>query len=611
MSNPGSPFVYEFGEFRLEPKRRLLARVGGNALPLSDKAFDALTYLVEHAGRVVTKDELMQALWPTTVVEENSLYVAISALRRALKDESPAQRIIATVAGRGYQFVAEVRVASSDRKRGPGRRAAAVLAIAAGLAVAAVATFLALRNEDGAEPAGVAMNLAVLPFRPLTLEDRNESLELGMTETLIAGLNAGNLSVSPLSSVRRFAGMEQDVLAAGRALGVQAVLEGHLQRSGDQLRVSARLIDVESGRQLWAERYDERFTDIFSVQDSIAEKVRAALTVELAGEAPPVPRRYTDDAEAYQQYANGRFHHERFALPRALQHYEQAIALDPGFALAYVGLADARAAIGVFGMVAPRDTFPQATAAAHRAMELAPDLGEAYASLGHIKVQYEHDWSGAERAYQRAIELNPNHSWTRAYYGIYLATCGRFDEGILQLRHAQALEPAQAGFSALIGMLLVYQRRYAAAIGQLESTLETDPAFPTTNTYLAFAHLRRGDYDKAASYLARVKAPAPGSGAYRGQLLALSGRPDEALQELDGLLAMSRQRYVPAYDIATIYAALGMKDETFEWLARAFEDRSQLIAWLAWDALFDGIRDDPRYAPLFERLPAAGISSPE
>src|SRR5688572_7905444 len=180
MSNPGDPVAYEFGEFRLEPKRRLLSRAGGDVLPLSDKAFDALTYLVEHAGRVVTKDELMQALWPTTVVEENSLYVAISALRRALKDESPAQRIIATVAGRGYQFVAEVRAASGERKQKPGRRATAVFAIAAGLAVAAVAAFLALRNEDGAEPAGAAMKLAVLPFRPLTLGDRNESLELGM-----------------------------------------------------------------------------------------------------------------------------------------------------------------------------------------------------------------------------------------------------------------------------------------------------------------------------------------------------------------------------------------------------------------------------------------------
>jgi DNA-binding winged helix-turn-helix (wHTH) protein/TolB-like protein len=298
MSDPGNTVAYEFGEFRLEPRRRLLARAGGEVLPLSDKAFDALTYLVEHAGRVVTKDELMQALWPTTVVEENSLYVAISALRRALKDESPTQRIIATVAGRGYQFVAEARVASSDRQRGPGRRATVLLAIAAGLAAVTIATFLVLRNQNDAEPAGAAMKLAVLPFRPLTLGDRNESLELGMTETLIAGLNTGNLSVSPLSSVRRFAGMEQDVLAAGRALGVQAVLEGHLQRSGDQLRVSARLLDVESGRQLWAERYDERFTDIFSVQDAIAERVRAALTVEFAGADSPGPRRYTDDAEA-------------------------------------------------------------------------------------------------------------------------------------------------------------------------------------------------------------------------------------------------------------------------------------------------------------------------
>ncbi len=602
--------VIEFAGFRLEPGRRLLTRAGGEPVTLPDKAFDALVYLVGHAGRLVTKDELLHALWPATVVEENSLYVTISALRRALKDESGGERLIATVAGRGYQFVAEVRdVAATPPPQPPEAKTRrwhlpAMAAAAALLAVVAIA-WMARRDDAGSDSLGPVRTLAVLPFKPLTAADRNESLELGMTETLITGLNQGSLSVKPLSSVRRYAGVEEDGLAAGQALGVQAVLEGHIQRAGDTLRVSVRLLDVGDGRQLWAERYDEEITDIFSVQDAIAERVRAALTVELAGRPSPVLRRYTESAEAYQQWANGRYHTMRLALPEALADFEQAVALDPEFALAYAGIAEVHSMLGVFGAVAPREAFPQALQAAEKALEIAPDLGEAHASLGHIKVQYEHDWHGAMRAYRRAIELNPNYPRSHVFLGLLLATRGRFDEGIAELRAAQTLEPAHPISSALIGMVLVYQRRYDAAIDQLESTLEMNPEFPTTNTYLALAHLRRGDYDEALDFLERTKSPAPGSGAYRGQIHALSGRRGEAMQDLGRLLAEAERRYVPAYDIATIHAALGNVDETFRWLERSFEERSQLIHWLPWDAVFDGIRTDPRYAPLYARLPAA------
>ncbi len=624
MISAESPGVFEFGGFRLEPQRRLLSRIDGEPVVVTDKAFGALVYLIEHAGQLVTKDELVKALWPTTVVEENNLYVAISALRRALKDESAAQRLIATVAGRGYQFVADVRVvgtpaeslpqpavaspaAAAPSAWSPGtpkrRRLAlatgAVLALAIGIGTAVIVL------RPARAPASV-VTLAVLPFKPLTPDDRNESLEFGMAETLIAGLNTSKLSVSPLSSVRRYAGSEQDGLAAGRALGVQSVLEGHIQRVGDQLRVSARLLNVSDGRQLWAQRYDEAFTDIFSVQDTIAARVRAALVAELTGEESPALRRYTEDAEAYQLYANGRFHLQRLnedGLRQALASFELAVERDPQFALAYVGIAEAHSILGVFGVVAPGDTFPQASRAVDRALEIAPELGEAYASLGHIKVQYEHDWPGAERAYRRAIELNPTYARAQQFFGLLLALRGRFDEGIAQLRRAQALEPALPGNSALIGMVLMYERRYDEAIEQLQLTLDMDPNFPTTNTYLAAAYLRRGEYDKALDHLGRVKSLAPGSLGCLGQIYALSGRRTEALQEIERLLALSKQRYVPAYDIATIYAALGEADETFDWLTRAFEERSTLVGWLPWDPVFDGIRTDARYAPLVKRLP--------
>lgn len=624
---PERSFVYEFGGFRLDPKQRLLSRIDGAPVVLTGKSFDALLHLVTYAGELVARDALTKVLWPTTIVDDSNLNVAISALRRALKDESPGQRFIATVAGRGYQFVAHVvrapaiRAASAPSEAIPqappavasdaagrrGRRLA--LAAAAGVAVllviaAVVATWRTERTPR-AVPGPVA-TLAVLPFKSLTATDRNESLELGMTETLITGLNSGNLTVSPLSSVRRYSGPEQDALAAGRSLGVQAVLEGYIQRDAGQLRVSARLLNVDDGRQLWADLYEQKFSNLFSVQDAIAAKVWAALMPDLIAGTAPALRRYTQDAEAYQLYANGRYHRlQRLSedgLRQALAYFNQAIERDPRFALAYVGLAETHAILGVFGAVAPHTTFPQARRAVEKALELAPDLGEAYASLGHIKAQYEHDWSGAERAYQRAIQLNPNCAPAWQWLGIYLGLSGRFAEGIDQLRKAQTLDPATPGYSALIGMLLNYQRRYDEAIEQLEKTLEMNPDLPTAHTYLAVAYLRSGRYAEALDHLDRVRSPTPGLAGYRGQVYAFAGRRAEALAEISRLVAQSKERYVSAYDIATIHAALGDADQVFVWLDRALTERSQLIGWLPWDPVFDGIREDVRYGPLVQRL---------
>lgn len=615
--------VFEFGGFRLEPQRRLLTR-DGEPLAVTDKAFDALAYLVAHAGQLVTKDDLMRALWPDVIVEESNLYVVISTLRRALKDESTAQRLIATVAGRGYQFVAEVRIGAAPAETHvPAPSAAPVLPVpsawysrlanqrmawlSAAMLLSAIVVVTAINALRTASAPASVVTLAVLPFKPLTPADRNESLEFGMAETLIAGLNSDRLSVSPLSSVRRFAGSEQDVLAAGRALGVQAVLEGHIQRADGELRVSARLLNVSDGRQLWADRYDQAFTNIFSVQDAIAAKVRAALRVHLSGEASPALRRYTADSEAYQLYANGRFHLNRAneaGSRQALADFEQAVTRDPQFALAYVGIAEAHTLLGVFGTVAPSATFPQARRAVDKALAIAPELGEAYASLGHIKAQYEHDWSGAERAYLRAIELSPTFARASAWYGLLLGCQGRFDESMVRLRRAQELEPAQPVYAALIGMVLMYQRRYDEAIEQLQLTLQMDPSFPTTNTYLAAAYLRRGDYEKALIHLGHARTLAPGSQGYAGQIYALSGKRTAALEEIARLRTLSTQHYVSAYDVASIYAALGENDETFKWLERAFEERSPLVGWLRWDAVFDGIRTDPRYIALARRAPS-------
>jgi TolB-like protein/Tfp pilus assembly protein PilF len=466
----------------------------------------------------------------------------------------------------------------------------------------AVALLLDVQSPESSQE---RLSIAVLPFKPLTASDRSESLELGMTETLISGLNRANLRTRPLSSVRRYASLEQDAIEAGQALGVQAVLEGYIQRSGDSLRISARLLEVASGRQLWAGQYNESFTDIFAVQDAIAEQIQRSLMPGLVGDTGPVLRRYTDDPEAYQLYLNGRLYLRRrtgAGLRDALSSFEQAVARDGDFALAYVGIADARSLMAVFGEAAPHATFSFAREAVDRALEIAPELGEAYASLGHIKLQYEHDWQGAESALLRAVELNPYYAPSQHWLGLYYAYMGRMDEAVERIEKARELEPLAPGYGAVEGLFLIYRGEYAAAAGLLEATLAMDPSFELTRTYLGLAQLRLGHFDSAMAELSRSRSVAPGRGGYVGQLYALSGRRAEALDEARRLIDLSEQRYVSAYDIATIFGALGEADQAFAWLDRAIEDHSQLIGWLPVEPAFEGLHDDPRFRAMIESL---------
>jgi DNA-binding winged helix-turn-helix (wHTH) protein/TolB-like protein/Tfp pilus assembly protein PilF len=623
--------IYEFGEFRLDTAAETLTRLEGGTVTLTPRAYATLRTLVERSGELVERGVLMRTVWPNLIVEDNNLDQQVSLLRQALGERRGEHRYIVTVPGRGYRFAAPVRAqsgapvvvvepaamppAATAPEPGVGTPArarprlwTAALAIAS---VALVAGALAVFDFRGRGPAAPSSReqttLAVLPFKPMTASDNNQSLELGMAETLIVALNGARLPVSPLSSVRRFAGAEQDALAAGRELAVDVVLESYIQRDGDALRVSTRLLDVADGRQLWSQRYDEHFSDVLTVQDSIAARVLGALAPNLAGAMAPL-RRYTSNAEAYQLYLDGQFSRRRASevgLREALRSFQAAVERDPSFALAHVGLAECYSVLAVFGIDAPHQSFPLARQSIDRALALAPDLGEAYASLGHVKTQYEMDWPGAERALRRAIELNPSYAPAHQWLGLLLGVSGQFDAALEELRIAEALEPAVPFYGALRGMVLSYRGEHDAAIEQLERSLAIAPELPNTRAFLTMAYLRRGDLDRAAEHAAAIRSPAPGSRGYVGQIHALAGRRAEALAEIERLVALSRERYVSAYDTASIYATLGEVDQTFEWLERAFEERSQIVTWLPWDDAFDSIRTDSRYAELTKRLPVA------
>jgi DNA-binding winged helix-turn-helix (wHTH) protein/TolB-like protein/Tfp pilus assembly protein PilF len=611
---------YEFGDFALEVgQQRLLRLDSGEPIPLAGKAFDTLVHLVEHAGELLDKDALLQAIWPGVVVEENSLTQIVSGLRQLLGEARGENRYIATVARKGYRFVAEVTrrdeldqpnaaVPSAPAPSTPAwKRFGPLSAGVAALIVVSAAIAFFFRPTTPQEPAAVAgQTLAILPFKPLLPTDRNESLELGMTESLISSLGKYSpQTIRPLSSVRRYAGLDQDVVAAGRELGVDTVLDGSLQRRGDRLRVSVRLLRVADGRQLWAQSFDQDFTTIFEVQDVIAARVAQALAVRWSGGGSTRGTPGTQDPEAYALYASGQFAWTRQTEPSLLQaiaFFEQAIARDPNYALAYTGLGNSYALLGVFGMRAPHEVFPKARSAVEQALSIDPDLAAAHTALGHIKAIYERDWDGAAREYERALQLDPSLAVTHHRRALLYAMQGDTERAMAAIDRAQQLEPLWLAPKAAACNFLYFARRYDESIRCVEQVLVLDDRADNARAFLIRNLIAKGDYDRAIAEYDKRPIQMPGSNAHRAQALALSGRREAALVELDRVLKLSKQRYVPAYDIALIYAALADTENTFLWLERAMEDRSTQLNFLAQDPMFDALHADPRFASLVQRI---------
>jgi TolB-like protein len=473
------------------------------------------------------------------------------------------------------------------------------------LVAAAIGYFVATHDWQGQEARRAAdaapATLAVLPFKPIVASSRDEALEFGMTDTLIARLSGvADVVVRPLSSVRRYAALEQDPLAAGRELGVESVLDGSVQKDSDRLRVTARLLRVADGRQLWSDRFEESYVDIFAVQDSIADRVSSALALKLsAADKERISRRATNDPVAYDAFLNGRYYWNRRASPadlgRAIEFYSRAVARDPRFALAYSGLADVLAVQAVFGVRAPYDVYPKALQAAERALEIDPDLAEAHATRGHIRLNYRHDWNGALDDYDEAIRHDARYAMAHMWRGFWLLFVGRGEEGLAELQAARDLEPDSLALAVNHARGLYWMRRYDAAEAQLARVLEIDPGNGLARAILVSVRTQRGRYDEALAMLSKDAANAPGSRALQGVALALAGRKAEARAELQRLTDLARQQYVSAYDLASISAALGDADGAFAWLDHAVVERSSLLSTLRVDPVMDGLRADPRY----------------
>jgi eukaryotic-like serine/threonine-protein kinase len=452
-------------------------------------------------------------------------------------------------------------------------------------------------------------SIAVLPFKPLLADSRDEALELGLADTLITRLSGlKNVSVRPLSAVRRYTALDQDPVAAGRELKTQAVLEGSIQKVGDKVRVTARLISVADGGTLWTRQFDERWTDIFAVQDAISQRVADDLMAPLTGEERnELARNYTTDPEAYRLYMEGRYQWGKrtgAGMRKAVESFQQAIGRDHNYALAYVGLADAYATLGSYHLLPSREALPLAKDAATRALSIDQNLAEAHASMGKILTDYYWDWEQAEREFLLAIKLKPNYANSRHWYSALLASQGRFDEALSEANRALELEYLSPVTGTQVGQVLYRARRYDQAIAAFRKTLDLEPNFTAAHYYLGQCHLMRGNRDEAMAEFERALEIAPNTPdfiAMIGYTHAVAGRRDKSRRRLAELDKLALSRYVPPFCYATIYAALGEPDLAFKWIEKGYEDRDPRVRALKTDPLFDVPRADPRFAGLMRR----------
>ena len=434
-----------------------------------------------------------------------------------------------------------------------------------------------------------------------------QAIELGITETTINRLSElPGIVVSPLSSVRRFAGAGVDPLEAGRTLGVAAVLDGHVQVDKDRLRLTARLLDVRDGRSLWSGRFNEPLGDFFAIQESIANQVVRALSVELSDEQRSrLARRDTVDPEAWQLYLNGRYHWDRKTeegLLRSIEFYEAAAMRDPAFALPHVGLADALAVLAVFNLRPPAAAFPRARAAARRAVDLDDRLADAHASLGHVATQFDRDWREGERIYRIALGLRPSYAQAVMWLANNHLMQGRIPEALSEARHAQLLEPLSLSFAANVGMVLGFAGRLDTAYTQLAGLIEAAPDSPLLRHHLARIHIFRREPERALRLLEGFTARAPGSFSNLGRAYAGADRVADAHAEIAKLRQLGAQGFGVAYDIALIHAALGERELALAALEAAVDDHSQMIGFLNVDPGLGGLRDEPRFRAVSRQL---------
>ncbi len=646
--------THYFDEFVLDLTRGCLLR-DRQEIKLRPKSFEVLKYLVENNGRLVSKNELIQAVWIDIAVTDDSLVQCLKDIRHALRDET--QRIIKTVHGRGYIFEKEVRdqsaaaqmttyteetagvqviieeetnghgvietshlpvvgnisLISSHRATGIERLAAALkqhkwAAALSVLTLAAVAAAIVYSSRPGE----AIDSVAVMPFVNVSGDPNTEYLSDGISDSIINNLSQlpSLKKVISFSSVLRYKGKQTDPQTVGRELNVRAVLMGRLVQRGDDLSISIELVDVRDNRRLWGDQYNRKLSDIIAMQAELAHDISERLRLRLSGEEKQLlTKRYTENGEAYQLYVMGRYYarkRTKEGWEKSVEYFDQSIKKDPNYAPAYVALGYAYGGLGWLGSLPPREVRQKVAWAALRALQIDDALAQAHALSAHNR-EIDLDWPGAEEEYKRAIELDPNSGAVQASYAWYLIDLGRSDEAMLHLKRAKELDPLSVNIGADIGFALYFSRQYDRAIEQFQKTIEMDPNFAPTHVRLGATYLQKGMFEEAIAEhkkaIALDESPGRwGRAAALGYAYAVAGKRREALKIFDDLREQAKQRYVSPFNFALIYMGLGDRDQAFEWLNKTYDEYPFTLVFLKIDPRYDSLRSDPRFADLLRRM---------
>jgi len=637
MESPPPNSVVRFGTYEVSLQSGEV-RKAGLRIRVQQQPMKLLQILLEHPRKVVTREELRSRVWPNESFGDfdQALNIAIGKLRSALGDSAENPRFIETLPKRGYRFIADVSVLDADAHPKmpesvagdpptpePGRTLqGAGLAVAAKrrLWLIALAFVLSLSilsvwlfRSRGPAPAGIR-SLAVLPLENLSGDASQSYFADGMTDELITDLaQISALRVISRTSVMAYKGARKPLPQIARELNVDAVVEGTVLRSGDQVRITAQLIEASTDKHLWSQSYEGEVRDTLALQSRVASAIADQIRINLTPrEQAALKNVKVVNPEAYESYLKGRyFWNKRTAdgLKAALAYFGQAIEEDPNYAKAYSGLADTYALLGdwQYAVMTPKEAFPEAKAAAIHALELDNTLGEAHNSLAFVLDGFDWDLDAGGKEFQRAIELNPGYATAHHWYAWHLALLGRFDEAITEMRKAENLDPLSLIINADLAELLGLAHSYDDSIRQSLKTIEMDPNFALAHNQLAQAYLQKHMYAEAVAELQKaveLSRDSPTCIANLARAYVASGKPSEAVKLLNILKKRSTTGYSNASEIAMIYASLGNTDQAMNWLEKGFEERFNPGVLLR--PGFDPLRSDPRFQNLLRRIGLPG-----